>query len=227
MKPFIIIVIVLISIVCIYFIAGYFSKVRSGNDKLPELSGYFKPGDVFRSNEEGLTQKVIKQSDGQVYCEVILDPHAVGPPKHIHTGFDETFNTGKHGLYIISGNDTLHLKPFESYTISKGIAHKFYNPTGDTLSFTNSGSGFPVEFAFGLVQMYGYMDKNPSKKRSTGQILLQFSLFSQYFDSLKAEGDPPPVIQKVLFFFLRPLARLKGLKSWYPEFNIIKRNSNE
>jgi hypothetical protein len=48
-------------------------------------------------------------------------------------------------------------------------------------------------------------------------VMLQMSLFNQYFDSWLAQG-PPIGIQKLSGFILRPLARISGYRSYYPEF---------
>ncbi len=212
--------VVFLLLVTLYLLTGYVLGVIDDHSIIPEISGYFQPGDTFRSDAEGLTQRVIRQENGKVFCDVILDPYAPGPPKHIHTGFDETFKAGEKGLFVLVDNDTLYIKPFESYTIKKGIPHKPFNPTGDTILLSMNEWGFPEEFAFGLVQMYGFMDQKSLNDRTMGEILLQLSLFSIHFDSWGAEKVPPPAIQKVMFFFLRPVARIKGMKSFYHNFGL-------
>lgn len=60
-------------------------------EKKPEVSGWFKPGQKFYSKTEGFRQTVLKQENGFVHCLLEIEPFAGGPPKHIHTEFDEKF----------------------------------------------------------------------------------------------------------------------------------------
>jgi hypothetical protein len=210
----------------LYLLTGYVLEIINDRERTPEISGHFKSGDTFRSDAEGLTQRVIRQENGIVFCDVILDPYAPGPPKHIHTGFDETFKAGEKGLFVLVDYDTLFIKPMESYTIKKGTPHKPFNPTGDTIRLSMDEWGFPEEFAFGLVQMYGFMDQKALDDRTKGEILLQLSLFSKHFDSWATENVPPPAILKVMFFFLRPAARIMGMKSYYNKFSVQRTTNN-
>lgn len=214
------ILLVLVSLVILYLGLGYLLDGVIFREKIPEISSYFVPGDMFQSDEEGFTQRVIKQENGMVFCELIIAPYAPGPPKHVHTGFDEILETGEDGLYMILENDTVFIEPFQTYVIKKGVPHKPFNPTGKTITVTMKEWGFPEEFAFGLVQMYGYMDQKPLNERSVGDILMQLSRFTKYFDSWAVELAPPVPVQKVLYFFLRPVARLKGYRIYYPEFDV-------
>ncbi|MBN2698234.1 MAG: hypothetical protein JXR52_05360 [Bacteroidales bacterium] len=211
----------LVAVIVLYLALGYLSHRIIFREKLPSFADYFRPGDQFSSKEEGLAQRVIEQKNGRVYCEVTLSPFAPGPPVHVHTDFDEVFEAGPQGMHLILAGDTMVLKPYETFTIQKGIPHKPFNPTGETLVFTMKSFGFPEEFAVGLVQMYGFMDSKSFRERPTAEILLQGSLFSHYFDSWLAEPGAPPVwIQKTLYFFIRPFARMKGYRSYYQEFGI-------
>ena len=101
--------VVFLLLVTLYLLTGYVLGVIDDHSIIPEISGYFQPGDTFRSDAEGLTQRVIRQENGKVFCDVILDPYAPGPPKHIHTGFDETFKAGEKGLFVLVDNDTLYI----------------------------------------------------------------------------------------------------------------------
>jgi hypothetical protein len=53
---------------------------------------------------------------------------------------------------------------------------------------------------------------------------LQLALLStEGFDSYLAEG-PPVFVQKAVFFFTTPLARLLGFKSYYPQYDSLSYN---
>ena len=75
----------------VYLAIGYLLHLVIFPEKKPDISTYFKPGDVFYSKAENAMQTVVKQENGIVYCEAVIQPFAPGPPVHIHTGFDEVF----------------------------------------------------------------------------------------------------------------------------------------
>ena len=92
------------------------------------------------------------------YIEIL--PFAPGPPKHIHTRFDETFETAEGVVSIRLNGEVKKLKPGESYFVSRGKPHQPFNETADTLRLKGT-IAFPEKFAFGLIQVYGLMDNNP------------------------------------------------------------------
>jgi hypothetical protein len=48
--------------------------------------------------------------------------------------------------------------------------------------------------------------------------LLQIALTAREFDDVIRYDKGPRVVQRVLFFLLTPIAKLKGLKGSYPEY---------
>ena len=94
-----------------YLGLGYLLHLVIFPEKIPEVSTYFQPGDVFKSDVEGLTQTVIKQEKGYVWCNLEFAPHAAGPPLHVHFGFDETFEVGEQAISMIVNTDTQVVQP--------------------------------------------------------------------------------------------------------------------
>ena len=204
---------ILVIVPVAYLLFGYTLDRVIFREKIPEIKENFHPGDEFHSESEGFTQRIIRRENGMVFCELTIHPHAPDPPKHIHTGFDEVIETDEDGVFVIAEDDTLFIEPFQKYVIKQGIPHKPFNPTYKTIRITMKEWGFPENFAFGLAQMYGFMDQKSLDQRPVSDILLQLSLFSRYFDSYSVEFGPPVLLQKALFFFIRPVARLKGYRS--------------
>lgn len=188
-------------------------------EKIPDISTYFQPGDVFKSEYEGLTQTVIKQENGLVWCKVELAPHADGPPLHIHTSFDENFESGDKAISLVVNQDTMILQPGESYHIPKGTPHKPFNHTHEHMHLSMDKFAFPEEFAFYLNQVYGYLDESPENMKPP-KILLQMALFTQRFDSYLAYQAPPVFMQKTMYFIMAPIARLLGYRSYYEKYDI-------
>ena len=62
-----------------------FPEAEPGSDYYP------REGQVFVSKSEGFRQTILKRENGLVWMELMLEPHAPGPPEHIHTNLPENF----------------------------------------------------------------------------------------------------------------------------------------
>lgn len=199
-----------------YLAIGYLFHLVIFPEKKPELADYFKPGRVIHSKAENVSQTILSYEKGIVYCSSVVGAFAAGPPKHIHTDFDESFEVENGELTLWVNGEIKKLHPGEKLLIPKGTPHKPYNETAEPIRVKGSVS-FPEKFAFSLFQIYGLMDKDPHLFKSP-KVMLQMAMFQQAgFDSYIVEG-PPVFIQKTTGFLLTPLARLMGYKSYYKEF---------
>ena len=202
-----------------YLGIGYLFHAVLFPEQKPDIAGYFKAGDVFYSKTEKIKQTVVKQENGFVYCTATIEPFAPGPPMHVHTDFDETFEVRNGELSLWVNGEVKKIRPGQKLHIPKGTPHKPFNETADTIQ-TEGVVAFPEKFAFHLVQVYGLMD-NKGLGKSSGT-MLQMSLLSHAgFDSYLA--GPPVPMQKVMGFLLTPATRLLGYKSYYPAYD-IRRN---
>lgn len=200
-----------------YLLIGYVLHLIIFPEKKPDLTRYFSPGDTFYSKVEGFKQTVVKQESGEVHCHVELDPHAPGPPEHIHTGFDEMVEIENGEVHLKYAGEERILKSGEAFLIKKGIPHKFWNTSNETIRVKGT-MAFPEKFAFTLSQVYGYMDANPSFNKSKSMIF-QITMMQQVgFDSYIA--GPPVFMQKFIGFITTPLSRLAGLKTYYKQYDI-------
>lgn len=191
-------------------------------EKKPPVTGYFKPGYQFYSKVEGVRQTVIKQENGFVYCDAVVEPFAAGPPKHTHTDFDETFEIANGELSVWLDGKVVKLHPGEKLFVPKGMPHKPFNETSETIRMKHAVA-FPEKFAYHLAQVYGVMENTPGFGKSPGT-MLQMGLFaSEGFDSYLAGDAPPVIVQKITGFVTLPLARLMGYKSFYPAYDIRKK----
>lgn len=205
----------------IYLSIGYVFHLVIFPEKKPKVATYFKPNVEFYSAVEGFRQRVIKQEDGIVYCSLQVDPFAAGPPEHVHSDFDEfvEIQNGELSLYINGEVKKIH--PGDKVFIPRGTPHKPFNETADTIHLKGH-IAFPEKFAFNLVQVYGFLDSHPDFEKSP-KTLLQMSFFgSAGFDSYKGDGTPISA-QKVVGFLITPLARLLGYKSYYEEYDILRK----
>ena len=202
-----------------YLIAGYFLHLVVFPENKPDVSTYFKPGQVFYSQAEGFRQTVVKQENGFVYCSLEIEPYAPGPPKHIHSGFDENIEIENGELSIWIDGEIKKIRPGETLHVPKGTPHQPFNETPDTIRLKGT-MPFPEEFAFSLVQVYGLMDNDPDFGKLP-KTLFMLAPIQQGggFDSYLADG-PPIFVQKITSFLLTPAARLMGYRSYYKEYDI-------
>ncbi|XDD44680.1 cupin domain-containing protein (plasmid) [Leptospira sp. WS60.C2] len=189
-------------------------------EQKPDLSTYFKPGSKFGSTAEKVEQTVIKHEKEIVYCAAKINPFAPGPPVHIHTNFDETFEVENGTLSVLINGELKRLKPGEKLFVPRGTPHKPFNETDETIRLKGE-IAFPEKFAFNLVQIYGLLDNNPDFVKSPKAILQIIMFTTEGFDSYIDDG-PPVVIQKVAGFLIAPMARLFGFKSYYKEYDVLK-----
>jgi mannose-6-phosphate isomerase-like protein (cupin superfamily) len=201
-----------------YLAIGYLFHLVIFPEKKPAVSTYFKPGQQFYSKSEGFLQTVVKQENGNVFCSLEIEPFASGPPKHIHTGFDEFFEVSNGELTVWVNGEIKKIQPGEKLLIPKGTPHKPYNETSDTI-FAKGSISFPEKFAYCLQQVYGVVDNTPGFEKSP-KAILQMTMFSQAgFDSYAVDG-PPVFVQRLTSFLLTPLARLCGYKSYYKKYDV-------
>ncbi len=204
-------------LIAFYLATGHlFHRVIFPEQK-PEISTWFRPGQEFYSKAEGFRQTILKQENGFVFCTLKIDPFAAGPPKHIHKDFDETFRIENGELTVWVDGEIKKIRRGEVLHITKGVPHKPYNETADTIRLKGT-IAFPEKFAFHLVQVYGVMDSRPGFEQAP-DIALQMAMFqSSGFDSYIADGPPVPV-QKAMGFIITPLLRLLGYKSYYKNYD--------
>jgi mannose-6-phosphate isomerase-like protein (cupin superfamily) len=200
----------------LYLGIGYLLHLVVFPENQPDLTDYFRPGDIFPNEASGYRQTVIEQKDGFVYAQLDMDPFSQGPPLHMHRTFDETFLAMHTPVTFMVKGEVVVLAPGERITIPAGVPHKMFNDTDSPVSMQIID--LPVSFAVYLLQMYGYMNESPDNTKMN-RFLLQLSLISQYLDSNISEG-PPVFVQKTLFFLLRPLARLLGYRSYNEKYSV-------
>lgn len=206
-----------------YLAIGYLFHLVIFPEQRPEVSSYFKNGQVFYSQAEGFRQTVARQADGQVFCNLEVHPFAAGPPKHIHTGFDEYFEIKNGELSVWVDGEVKTIRPGEVVHIPKGTPHKPFNQTADTI-YLKDEFPMPERFAFTLSQIYGLMDYHPDFGKMPAMLFMLAPLHQNGFDSYLAEG-PPVAFQKLSAFLLTPAARLLGYRSYYPEYGLREETS--
>jgi mannose-6-phosphate isomerase-like protein (cupin superfamily) len=216
------IALVVLLITGLYLGVGYFLHLVVFPEYKPDLTDYFKPGDVLPNKSGNYKQTVLVQQDGIVSTQLDMEPFSQGPPSHTHHTFDETFTALDKPVTLIVNNEIVMLAPGETIAAPAGVPHKMFNDTDEPVSMILTN--MPVQKLVYLNQLYGYMN-NHLDNLNMGKALLQFSLISPYFDSDTHEG-PPVFVQKTLFFLLRPLARLLGYSSYDVKYSVARKSGN-
>jgi len=177
--------------------------------RIPSLVNYFHPGQTFIGKSEGLTQKVIRQEGGRVYCELIVSPGAAGPPEHLHLHFTESGILSKGTLRVKLNDHFIHCKEGDRLLLPANQFHTFCNESETEVVIVpgdNELDYMPVEFMYGLTQVYPFMDSDSKWKGL--HLLMKLSLLGDQFDSYIA--GPPVPMQKLIRRVLRPYARVLG-----------------
>lgn len=203
-----------------YLMIGYLFHAIIFPEKKPDISTYFKPGDVFYSRAEKVSQTVVKHENGHVYCSSVFEPFAPGPPEHVHTGFDEVFEVKNGELSLLVNGAVKKIRPGEKLHIPRGTPHKPFNETAERIQ-TEGLVAFPEKFAFHLIQVYGLMDSDPDFGKSARTMFQMALLNNAGFDSFLA--GPPLPVQKTMAFLLTPATRLLGYRSYYPGYGINRK----
>ncbi len=220
MKTFRKVIIYTIAVIAGYLTIGYLFHLVIFPENKPDVTTYFKEGQVYYSKAEGFRQTVVQQENGVVHCKLEVHPLAPGPPKHIHTTFDEYFEIENGELSIWVNGEIKRIQPGEIIHIPKGTPHKPFNETSDTIRLKKEFP-LPEQFAFSLSQIYGLMDHAPDFGKMPSTIFILAPIHQAGFDSYLAEG-PPVLIQKLIAFVFTPAARLMGYGSYYEEYDMNK-----
>jgi mannose-6-phosphate isomerase-like protein (cupin superfamily) len=211
-------VVSVLAVVATYLIVGTLVDSVILPEAEPGPAFYPPPGYEFVSKSEGFRQKVLKRENGLFWLELELEPHAEGPPEHVHTSFAEHFAVAEGTLSILFQGQRRLLRAGETLLVPPGTPHKPFNETGSRVVVRGPMEpeyAMPELFSVFLTQAYGFFDESPSNNQPPAA-LLQMSRFAPKYDSWLA-GTPIPV-QKTLFFLIRPAARLLGYRTHYEKY---------
>ena len=184
----------------------------------PPAWAYPAVNQVFHSDSEGFSQRIVKIDGDYIWSELTLHPRAPGPPPHIHRTFAERFIVVEGEVSILVDGDITVVRSGEEFLVEPGVLHKPFNATDQTAVVRGPNTpayGLPREFGVFLTQAYGFFDESPAN----GQLpraLLQMSRFSPRYDSWP--GGPPMVLSRGMFWVVGPWARVLGYRSFYDRF---------
>lgn len=206
------IAVVLLVLVGPLFDRVVFPESEPGPEFVPEV------GQIFHSDSEGFTQRVIRRQQGLIWSELTMDPHAPGPAPHVHTAFPERFRVERGTVSVLLGDEVVQLHAGDEYLVAPGVSHRPFNQTDQeavVLGPLTPEYALPERFGVFLSQAYGFFDAAPENSRPP-RALLQMSRFSPTYDSWL--GGPPVALQRAAFWVVGPIARLLGYRTYYSEY---------
>jgi mannose-6-phosphate isomerase-like protein (cupin superfamily) len=179
---------------------------------------YPRAGSTFVSRTEGFRQTIARHENGLVWLELELEPHAAGPPEHIHGTITERFMVAEGTLSLMVNGEKKILRAGEMLEVPPGTPHKPFNETGARTIVKGPltpENALPEEFIIFLTQAYGVFDESPAETNKLNA-MLQMSRFAPKYDLWLA--GPPVFLQKTLFFIIGPTARLFGYRTFYEKY---------
>lgn len=204
-------------IVVVVLVAPLLDRLVFPEPDLPP-SAYLTVGQVFHSETEGITQRVVKIDDEHIWSELMLHPNAPGPPAHVHTTFAERFIVAEGEVSMEVNGEIKVLRAGEEFLVEPGVAHRPFNASDREAIVrgpTTAPYALPRDFGVFLTQVYGFFDESPANARPP-RVVLQMSRFTPRYDSWI--GGPPVLLQRGLFWIVGPFARVLGYRSYYERF---------
>jgi mannose-6-phosphate isomerase-like protein (cupin superfamily) len=153
-----------------------------------------------------------KDTNGAIVkCRMWIEPKAFMPVRHLHPGQAETFEVEKGSLKVECDGSVKMLKEGEAFTVPQGQPHQWWNGS-DTEELQMIITMTPAKnWETQMEQVFGIM--NSKGKMSFLQIMAMLQEYEMYI------AGPPLFIQKIMSTVLYPIARLRGLKKFYPEYS--------
>ena len=173
--------------------------VALGNVLWPARPVQLAEGDVLHSALEGFTATVL-HAGADIDLELRMQPHAEGPPLHVHTGFDETFVVHSGTASLALEGQTITLHPGDRYTVPRGTAHAPFNATPEEVVLHTT---LPAAFAGGLANFYRASDAIGDL--DSPRVLLALAAEGQGFDTWSPTA--PLGVQQAMRWVLGPLGR--------------------
>jgi quercetin dioxygenase-like cupin family protein len=77
--------------------------------------------------------KSTEETSGELFESTVwLDPHAPGPPPHVHPNAEESIEVVEGSLDVFKDGGWTTLQPGEARAVPAGVPHTFRNPSGGT-----------------------------------------------------------------------------------------------
>jgi quercetin dioxygenase-like cupin family protein len=157
-----------------------------------------------------------QESKGKVLrFDFSVHPKGTLPVRHLHPNQEETFEMKRGRLKVEVNGQTRHLQAGERIIIPKGAPHQWWNDGDEEVQLIVTFAPALNTETF-LEQFFGLCNSGKTSANGTPKFLQLMAMVNEY--ELYVAGPPLP-IQRLMGLLLGGLARLAGLKRFYPEFS--------
>jgi quercetin dioxygenase-like cupin family protein len=180
----------------------------------------FKRGEVYDNpvtGERVVVRLGTQETGGErLVIDVYVRPGGAVAGEHIHPSIDETFTILKGRVGISIDGRKMIAKPGRKLHVPRGTAHDWWN-AGDEEAHILVEVTPAARFEAMIRNLFGLAQDGRTDRKGVPH-LLQLALIAREFDDVARLTRPPRLVQKVLFAVLAPVARLKGYRGSYPQY---------
>jgi mannose-6-phosphate isomerase-like protein (cupin superfamily) len=180
----------------------------------------FRRGDVFDNpvtGERATIRLGTRETNGQrLIVDIDLKGGGVGCPLHLHPNIHErlTVVSGRVGIFV---NGAISIaKVGRTIDIPAGVAHRFWNA-----GICEANIALDIQpakrFEAFIRNMIGLAQDGKTDSRGMPHFL-QLAALATEFDDVVRFLTPSRFVQRLVFPFLVPIARILGYRGSYPEY---------
>lgn len=180
----------------------------------------FKRGEVYDNPVAG--QRVVirlgtQETGGErLLADFYIRPGGAVVTEHVHPGIDETITILKGRVGVSINGERSVAEPGRKLHVPRGTAHEWWN-AGDEEVHILLEIIPAARYELLLRNLIGLAQDGKTDHRGVPS-LLRLALLAREFDDVAQLARPPRLVQKALFALLAPIARLKGYRGSYPEY---------
>lgn len=180
----------------------------------------FKRGEVYDNpvtGERFVIRLGTHETGGErLIVDIYVRPGGAVAVEHIHPTLDETFTILKGRVGIAIGGESSIAEPGRRFQVPRGTAHNWWN-AGDEEAHLMVEITPAARFEAMIRNLFGLAQDGRTDRKGMPN-LLQLALLAREFEDVAQLVRPPRLVQRALFAVLAPIARLKGYRGSYPEY---------
>jgi quercetin dioxygenase-like cupin family protein len=176
-----------------------------------------EPGEVIR-NKQGEQIRFVKttaETNGTLLeVEVTYRPHSSPPPDHFHPLQEEQFTILEGAMRVRRDGVEVTYEAGDTFTVPAGAVHRMFNPGDETARLRwQVRPALQTEHFFETIWRLAAQEGGAAG----GMGLLQRVLIGQAYQQEIRMARPSPLLQRLLFAVLAPVARWRGYRATYDE----------
>jgi quercetin dioxygenase-like cupin family protein len=158
-----------------------------------------------------------QNAQSRVVAEMTALPGARVVGEHLHPAIRESFSVLAGELTVIRDGQRSTLRAGESAVIKPGVWHDWFNRGAvDTIVRVEVMPG--ERFAHMIETLFGLAREGHVNAKGMPDPL-QLALTAQEFSDVIVFRNPPPIVQRIVFGALAPIARRRGYRATYPSLS--------